>query len=70
MGYRMSLDEKKYWNLTVSAGIGIYHLHYDKFLNEVDGKQLDTINKTRILPDHLSVTFSYSFGMKRKGGDR
>ena len=70
VGYRMSLDEKKHWNLTVSAGIGIYHLHYDKFLNVADGKLLDTINKTRFLPDHLSVTFSYSFGMKRKGGNR
>ena len=69
-GYRLPLDSKRHWDVSFSAGVGVYYVHYDKFLNRPDGKKLISNKKTCFLPDHLSVTFSYSFDLNRKGGRR
>lgn len=70
VGYRMALDSQKRWNVTFSAGAGAYRLKYDKFRNEENGKRYDIISRTYWGVDHVSVTFSWSFGLCRKGGDK
>ncbi len=53
-----------------SIGAGAYKLHYDKFRNYHNGLLANTEKKTYIGIDQVSVSLSYTFDLKRKGGVR
>ncbi len=70
VGYRMPISKNNRWKMEFSIGAGAYKLHHDKFRNYHNGLLVDTEKKTYIGIDQASVSFSYTFNLKRKGGAR
>ncbi len=70
VGCRLPIGGSRRWKMEFSIGAGAYALHYDKFHNYKNGLLVSTEKKTYIGIDQASVSFSYSFGLKRKGGAR
>lgn len=70
VGYRMPISKNNRWKMEFSIGAGAYSLHYDKFRNYHNGLLVYTEKKTYIGIDQASVSFSYTFDLKRKGGAR
>lgn len=70
VGYRMLISKDNRWKMEFSIGAGAYKLHHDKFRNYHNGLMVYTEKKTYIGIDQASVSFSYTFDLKRKGGAR
>ncbi len=70
VGYRMPISRNNRWKLELSIGAGAYKLHYDKFRNYKNGLLVSTEKKTYIGIDQASVSFCYTFDLKKKGGRR
>lgn len=70
VGYRMPISRNNRWKVEFSIGVGAYSLHHDKFRNYHNGLLVYTEKKTYIGIDQASVSFSYTFDLKRKGGAR
>ncbi len=70
VGYRLPISGNKRWKMEFSIGAGAYALHYDKFHNYKNGLLVSTEKKTYMGIDQATVSFSYAFGLKRKGGAR
>lgn len=70
VGYRLPISKNNRWKMEFSIGAGAYSLHYDKFRNYYNGLLVSTEKKTYIGIDQASVSFSYTFDLKRKGGAR
>ncbi len=70
VGYRMPISKNNRWKMEFSIGAGAYSLHYNKFRNQPNGLLVNTEKKTYIGIDQASVSFSYTFDLKRKGGTR
>ena len=70
VGYRMPISKNRRWKMEFSIGAGVYRLHHDKFYNYSYGPLAYTEKKTYIGIDQASVSFSYTFDLKRKGGAR
>lgn len=68
-GYRKSISKDGRWWLEFSLGGGIYHLNYDIFHNESNGKLVGSKKRTFYGVDHVGVSFAYRFDLK-KGGNR
>lgn len=72
LGYRLPIGRDKRWKAEFSVGGGCYKLHYDKFRNTdrtSDGRLVGSVKKTWWGVDQVSVSFSYSFNLK-KGGEK
>ncbi len=70
VGYRLPLDKNERWNVEFTIGAGLYDLNYDRFYNVPNGALESSDRKLFIGLDNVAVSFSYSFDMKKKGGDR
>lgn len=70
VGYRLPLDKDERWNVEFTAGAGLYDLNYDRFYNVPNGALESSNRKLFIGLDNVAVSFSYSFDLKKKGGDR
>lgn len=73
IGYRLPICTNNSWRVEISLGVGAYSCHYDKFHNTPrtkNGLMLESIRKTFWGIDQATVSFSYSFDLKRKGGKR
>lgn len=70
VGYRLPLDKEERWNVEFTIGAGLYDLNYDRFYNVPNGALESSNRKLFIGLDNVAVSFSYSFDMKKKGGDR
>ena len=71
VGYRMPIRKKSNWKVEFSVGAGGYSVHYDRFHNTPDatkGLMVDNIRTTYWGIDNVSISFLYSFDLKRKGG--
>lgn len=76
LGWRKQIGYKKRWRLELSAGAGVYPLHYDVFENTPDvkdGRWVETRKKTFIGLDQAAVTIGYAFDIYKhtkikKGG--
>lgn len=68
VGYRMPLSKKNpRWKVEFSLGAGVYDLHYDKFYNVDNGLRAERdIHKTKVMIDHVGVSFAYKFNLKSK----
>lgn len=64
IGYKMPLGKSKRWGLEFSLGGGVYKLHYDKFINESNGKYAYDEKRTFIGIDNAAVSFTYTFDLK------
>ncbi len=69
-GYRLPISRDGRWKMEFSIGAGAYALHYDKYHNRRNGPLVSTKKKAYIGIDQASVSFSYTFGQKKKGGVR
>ena len=68
-GYNWQFKKNPRWGMEVALGAGIYDSKYDKFYNEENGPYAETaIRKTWIGIDNASVSFTYTFDFKNKGG--
>ncbi len=70
VGYRLPISKNNRWKMEFSIGAGAYKLHHDKFRNYHNGLLVNTEKKTYIGIDQASVSFSYTFDLKRIGGAR
>ena len=73
VGYRMQFRNAPRWGMEFAVGAGAYRFDYDRFVNEPNGPYVDTINKTYIGIDNLSVSITYDFDLgkvKKKEGGR
>ena len=73
LGYRVPLSHNGNWQMEFSLGAGAYRLHFDVFRNTQninDGELLSTERMTYVGLDQASVSFLYSFDLKKKGGRR
>lgn len=73
VGYRMPISKNNRWHVEFTVGAGVYRLYYDKFYNTPDTKNgllVESVNRTYWGIDNAAVSFSYSFGLKKKGGKR
>lgn len=73
IGYRLPISKDDRWRVEFSIGAGAYSLHYDKFHNTPDTKDgllVVSVKKTYWGIDQVSVSFSYTFDWRRKGGKR
>lgn len=70
-GYRMPISRNRRWKLEFSLGAGVYDLYYDRFYNTPDYKEgllVDSISTTYWGIDQVSISFLYSFDLRKKGG--
>ncbi len=67
-GYRLSISADQKWWMEFSLGTGIYHLHYDIFQNDHNGKHVSEKKRVFFGIDQVSVSFAYRFDLNRKGG--
>ena len=65
-GFRKRLGHSDRWFLECTAGVGVYKLHYDKFINQTGGAEVGSTKKTFFCVDNVAVTFSYRFNLRRK----
>jgi len=66
IGYRMAFRRAPRWFVEFSAGLGLYDVHYEKFINERNGRQATSdIHTTYFGLDQLRVTFGYSFDWEK-----
>ena len=75
VGYRFYFCRNHHWSMEVAVGAGVYRLDYDIFDNTDRTKYgylLGRRKRTFFGLDQAALTFSYSFGLrkKEKGGER
>lgn len=70
VGYRMPISDNQKWNIEFGVSAGAYRLHYDKFLNEYNGRKVGEKRRNYVGPDDAWVTISYRFDLRGKGGDK
>lgn len=69
VGYRMPISKNERWKMEFSAGVGAYKAHYDKYhntANTTEGLYYETVRKTFIGVDHVGISFSYMFNLKKR----
>lgn len=64
-GWRTALSKDRHWWLELTAGIGVYRLHYDVFHNYHNGLVVDERRRTFFGVDNVAVTIAYRFDIKR-----
>lgn len=65
-GYRLPISGNGRWTMEFGAGIGAYRLHYDRFINDYNGKLVDSKKKSYFGIDNINVSISYSFPIEKK----
>lgn len=69
IGYRFYFCKNHRWTIEVAAGAGAYKLDYDIFQNTPSTKHgmlIGRRQRTIFCLDQAAVTFSYSFGLRKK----
>ena len=64
-GWRTALSKDRHWWLELTAGVGVYRLHYDVFHNYHNGLVVDERHRTFFGVDNVAVTIAYRFDIKR-----
>lgn len=64
VGWKFHLDRNRAdrWGLELSVGYGYLHLDYDRFLNEENGRLVNSVVEDYLGPDHAAVSLTYRFG--------
>lgn len=65
VGYRKPVSKNGKWHIEFTIGAGVYSTRYDTFVNERNGRLLDTKRKTYIGPDNAAVSISYCIDLTR-----
>ena len=71
VGYKMQFKKNPRWGMEFALGAGVYDAKYDKFYNEPNGPYAAKgLHKTFVGIDNASVSFTYSFDLKKKEDKR
>ena len=71
LGYSVQFKKNPRWGMEFGVGGGIYKSTYDLFFNEANGPYYDqAIEKIWYGVDNASLSFTYKFDLKRKGGKK
>ncbi len=68
VGYRLHFRKAPRWGVEFAAGAGAYRFDCDRFVNEPNGPYVDTVNRTYIGIDNLSVSITYDFELGKVTG--
>lgn len=60
-GYRLRLGRDSHWSLQAQAGVGLYHLRYDRYVNHRGGAYTDSRSRTFFGLDNLALSLVYNF---------
>lgn len=52
---------RRHWSFQAQAGVGVYHLHYDRFVNHPGGQKVDTRTSTFFGIDNVAISVVYTF---------
>ena len=69
-GYRLPISKNGKWKVEFSLGLGVYNAPYDKFENVPNGQLVESSKYLYWGVDNASVSFSYTFDLKKKGGEK
>lgn len=69
-GFRFNISRNRRWRMEFSVGFGIYHLDYDKFINEHNGKLAGRCRRTFYGIDNAALSICYMFDVRKKGGKK
>ena len=61
IGYRLPLGRNGRWAAEAAIGAGIYHLEYDKFVNERNGRWVSRHTRTFVGIDNVAISLVYNF---------
>ena len=71
LGYAVQFRKNPRWGMEFGFGGGIYKSTYDMFFNEANGPYYDQAIETVWYGiDNASLSFTYKFDLKRKGGKK
>lgn len=60
-GYRLPLGRSGHWAVEGAIGLGVYHLDYDRFVNEPDGRLIDSRSRVFAGIDNVALSIVYTF---------
>lgn len=60
-GYRLQLDRRGRWAAEAAVGLGVYHLEYNRFVNEPNGALVDRRERTFFGIDNVALSVVYNF---------
>lgn len=63
-GWRTALSKDRRWWVELTAGVGVYRLHYDIFRNYHNGPIVDERHRTFFGVDNVALTIAYRFDLK------
>lgn len=66
IGYRLPVGKSGHWALQAQAGIGVYHLKYNRFENRINGSLVDTRSRTWWGIDNVAVSVVYHFNIQER----
>lgn len=69
-GFRLPISADKRWKLEFTLGVGLYHAHYDKFVNDHNGQLCTTHTTTWCGIDQAAVAVAYTIDLGTKKGGR
>ena len=61
IGYRLPLGRNGRWAAEAAIGAGIYHLEYDKFVNERNGRWVSRHTRKFAGIDNVAISLVYNF---------
>ena len=71
LGYAVQFRKNPRWGMEFGVGGGVYKSRYDLFFNEANGPIHQTdIEKLWYGIDNASISFTYKFDLKQKGGKK
>ena len=70
IGYRFYFCRDRRWTMEAAVGCGVYRLDYDIFRNIDNGLIMGREKRTFFGIDQAALSFSYSFGIEKKGGGK
>ena len=71
IGYAVQFKKNPRWGMEFGVGGGVYKSTYDIFFNEANGPYYDQAIETLWYGvDNASISFTYKFDLKRKGGKK
>lgn len=70
VGYRFHFCSNRRWTMEAAVGCGVYRLDYDIFRNVDNGLIMGREQRTFFGIDQAALSFSYSFGLEKKGGGK
>ena len=66
LGYRVPISRNGHWAMEFGVSGGVYYVQYSRYVNIPGGVLEDNLNKTYFGLDGASISFIYSFDLRKK----